>query len=94
MKEIIMENLNNNRILIIDDNPTIHDDFHKVLGSKQDSTSVLDLLSSKLSINSSYEHYERDHLLAKQSLEISSSELQQLIGEIADKEARKTFPNS
>lgn len=39
-------------------------------------------------INSSYIHYERDHLLGEQSLEISSGELKQLIEEIADKEAR------
>lgn len=39
-------------------------------------------------VNRSYEHYERDHSLAKQSLEISSEELQQLANELANKQAR------
>lgn len=39
-------------------------------------------------INSSYEHYERDHQLGKQSLEISGEELRQLITELEDKQER------
>lgn len=38
----------NNRILIIDDNTTIHEDFRKVLEFKPESTKALDLLTSKL----------------------------------------------
>lgn len=37
-------------------------------------------------INRSYEHYERDHLLGKRSLDISSLEMRQLISELAEKE--------
>lgn len=39
-------------------------------------------------VNRSYEHYERDHVLGKQSLEISTTELRQLIDELSDKEKR------
>lgn len=37
-------------------------------------------------MNRSYEHYERDHFLGKQSLEISSDELYQLADEVSQKE--------
>lgn len=40
------------------------------------------------SINRSYEHYERDHLLAKQSLEISSSEMRALVMELEEGEEK------
>lgn len=38
-------------------------------------------------VNRSYEHYERDHLLGKQSLEISSVELHQLMDDLIGKES-------
>lgn len=39
-------------------------------------------------VNLSYTHYERDHLLAKLSLEISSNELHQLMENLTEQEAR------
>ncbi len=39
-------------------------------------------------VNRSYEHYERDHQLGKQSLEISTIEMRELAHEISDREAR------
>ena len=39
-------------------------------------------------INRSYEHYERDHILGKRSLEISTQELRQLTLELSEKETR------
>jgi two-component system cell cycle sensor histidine kinase/response regulator CckA len=36
------------RILIVDDNPSIHDDFRKILGAKSDSQNKLDSLESEL----------------------------------------------
>lgn len=39
-------------------------------------------------VNHSYEHYERDELLTKRSLEISSAELRQFAIDLADKEMR------
>lgn len=38
-------------------------------------------------VNSSYEHYERDHLLGKRSLEISSNEMRQLADTVSEKES-------
>jgi PAS domain S-box-containing protein len=42
-------------------------------------------------VNRSYEHYERDHHLGKQSLEISTEELRELAYELTDREARLRF---
>jgi PAS domain S-box-containing protein len=53
---------------------------------KENTLLTSDLKELLEAVNRSYKHYERDHILGKQSLEISSSELQQLAEELKDRE--------
>ena len=36
------------RVLVVDDNPAIHDDFRKILGAKSESQSRLDNIEAEL----------------------------------------------
>lgn len=55
---------------------------------KEDIPITPDLDNLLTAINRSYEHYERDHLLAKQSLEISTLEMRELAEKLLDKEGK------